>query len=92
VELKVPTKPQKASIPTGYDQANILISNVTDVISDALLYLYIDNITELEGESGDYAITRCDGLKALITFNTSVNLPTGGMYAYTTCSHVCLSQ
>jgi len=77
VELKVLTNAR----------ANILISNVTDAISDALLFLYIDNITELEGESGDYAITRCDGSKAIITFNTSVNLPTGGMYTYITCRH-----
>ena len=82
VELKKPTTVQKATTVTGHEQVAILINNVADTISDDLLYLYIDKITELEGESGDYVITRCDRLQVIITFNASANLPTGGTYIY----------
>ena len=80
MELKKPTTVQKATTVTGHEQAAILVNNVADTISDDLLYLYIDNIAELEGESGDYTITRYDRLQVIITFNASANLPTGGTY------------
>ena len=81
VELKKPTAIQKTSVTEEHEQAAILVSNVTDSISDDLLYLYFDNITELDGESGDYSIRRCDdSLQVIISFNASATLPTGGMY------------
>ena len=78
VELKKPVP--KTSVLTDHEQATILISNVADTISDDLLFLYIDNITELEGESGDYTLNRHDNLQAtrIITFDASVTLPNGG--------------
>lgn len=82
VELKKPTAIQKTSIATEHEQAAILVSNVTDSISDDLLYLYFDNITELDRESGDYIIRRCDdSLQVIISFNASATLPTGGIDA-----------
>ena len=81
VELKKP-KP-KASGLTDHKKAAILINNVADTISDDLLFLYIDNITELDGESRDYIISRCDNLQVIITFNDSVDLPVGGTYVNT---------
>ena len=83
VELKKPV--QKASLPTGHEQAAILVSNVTGTLSDDLLYLYIDNIIELDGESGDYIISRRDNLQVIITFDISATQPTGG-----TCTFVCV--
>ena len=80
VELNKPITVQKAAMVTGHEQAAILVNNVADTISYDLLYLYIDNITELEGKSGDYTITRCDGLQVIITF---INQPAGGMYIFT---------
>ena len=76
VELKKPTELQKTSVSTNL---SILVNNVPDTISDDLLVLYIDNLTGLDGESGDYIINRCDGLQVTITFNASVDLPTGGI-------------
>ena len=83
VELKKPV--QEASLPAGHEQAAILVSNVTSTLSYDLLYLYIDNITELDGESGDYIISRRDNLQVIITFDISATLPTGG-----TCTFVCV--
>ena len=77
VELNKPITVQKATMVTCHEQAAILVNNVADTISDDLLYLYIDKITELDGESGDYTISRCDGLQVIITF---FNVPNGGMY------------
>ena len=54
---------QKSSVLTDHEQATILVSNVADTISDDLLFLYIDNITELDGEKGDYSISRHDNYK-----------------------------
>ena len=82
MELNKPITVQKPTTVTGHKQAAILVNNVPDTISDDLLYLYIDNITELDGEGGDYTISRCDGLQVIITFKPSAILPTGGMYKY----------
>ena len=82
VELKKPTVApvqKDSTVIASHEQAAVLVKNVTNTISDALLYLYIDNITELEGEHGDYSITRCDGSQVIITFSSSENLPTGGI-------------
>ena len=80
VELKKPM--QKASVLTDHEQATILVGNVADTISDDLLYLYIDNITELDGKNGDYTLSRHDNLQVNITFDASATLPTGGNYKY----------
>lgn len=92
VELKKPTTVSIAepSPVSSHEQAAILVNNVADSISDALLYLYFDNITELEGESGDYTMTRCDGSQLMITFISSAILPTGGMYICSCGMYVCI--
>ena len=87
MELNKPITVQKPTTVTGHEQAAILVNNVADTISDDLLYLYIDKITELDGESGDYTITRCDSSQVKITFNTSAKLPTGGMHV---CIYICI--
>ena len=79
VELKKPMKVEKTSVCQSHEQAALLVNNVADTISDDLLYLYIDNVTGLDGENGDYILNRCDGLQVMITFIATVDLPTGGM-------------
>ena len=77
VELCKSITVQKANTVTGHEQAAILVNNVADAISDDLLYLYIDKVTEMDGENGDYTISRCDGLQVIITFT---NQPAGSTY------------
>ena len=79
VELKKPMKVEKTSVSQSHEQAALLVNNVADTISDDLLYLYIDNVTGLDGENGDYILNRCHSLQVMITFIPSVDLPTGGM-------------
>ena len=81
VELMEPKKPTK----TFTDGYSIVINNVSESISEALLYLYIDNFTELDGEEGDYVMKRQhhDHTQLVVTFNSKVDLPKGGEYIIT---------
>jgi len=65
---------------------SILLSNISDDMSDDLLTLYIDNITELDDE---YTITRRSGHgEVVVTFKDNVKLPDNGLCV---CVSVCVS-
>ena len=66
--------------PNSHDNSdNILIlDNVPQTIQDEVLLLYIDNITELDGEDGDYTID-CNNTEVVVTFKPD-NMPPGGKY------------
>ena len=68
--------------PTSLASDNILIlDNVPSSMNDDVLMLYIDNITELDGEQNDYSINR-HNVEAIITFNVGLNVQRypAGMY------------
>ena len=75
-------EPKKSPPPanTFTDEYSIVINNVSEIISEALLYLYIDNVTELNGEGGDYVMKRLDHncTQLAVMFNSNVDLPQGG--------------
>ena len=63
--------------PTSLVSDNILIlDNVPSTMNDDVLLLYIDNITELDGEQNDYSIDH-DNVEVVITFNVALE---AGMY------------
>ena len=66
--------------PYSHDNSdNILIlDNVPQTIQDEVLLLYIDSITELDGEDGDYTIDR-NNTEVVVTFKPD-NMPPGGKY------------
>ena len=66
--------------PYSHDNSdNILIlDSVPQTIQDEVLLLYIDNITELEGEDGDYTIDHSN-TEVMITFKPD-RIPPGGKY------------
>ena len=80
--------------PNSHDNYdNILIlDNVPQTVQDEVLLLYIDNITELDGEDGDYTIDR-NNTEVVVTFKPD-NMPLAGewnnikylMYTYVTGS------
>ena len=61
-------------IPTSRVSDNVMIlGNVPSSMSDGMLMLYIDNITELDGEKNDYNIDRNDA-EVVITFNAPLDV------------------
>ena len=64
------------------DEYSIVINNVSESISEALLYLYIDNVTKLDGEEGDYVMKRqdYDRTQLVVMFNSNIDLSQGGEY------------
>ena len=82
VELMEPKKPPPIAANTFTDGYSMVINNVSESISKDLLYLYIDNVTELDGEGGDYVMKRQvhDRTQLVVTFNSGVDLPQGGEY------------
>ena len=69
-------------IPTSRVSDSVLIlGNVPGSMSDDMLMLYIDNITELDGEQNDYSINRNDA-EVVITFNAPLDVHRfpAGMY------------
>ena len=80
----VASRKSVAGVKTNTLQNNILISNISESISDGILFLYIDNLAELNGEGGDYTIKRNGSSQVVVSFDTSA-LPSGGM----TCTCVC---
>ena len=78
VEL-VASRKSMAAVKTITSQNNVLISNISDSISDGILFLYIDNLAELNGESGDYTIKRNGPSQVVVSFDTISALPSGGM-------------
>ena len=61
-------------IPTSRVSDNVMIlGNVPGSMSDGMLMLYIDNITELDGKQNDYNIDRNDA-EVLITFYTTLDV------------------
>ena len=57
----------------------IILDNVPKSMIDGVLMLYIDKITELDGEEGHYSIFRTN-VEVVITFNVALNaktFPTG---------------
>ena len=64
--------------PNSHDNYdNILIlDNVPQTVQDEVLLLYIDNITELDGEDGDYTIDR-NNTEVVVTFKPE-NMPPAG--------------
>jgi len=79
VELMEPNQPPPTA-NTFTDGYSIVINNVSENILEELLYLYIDNVTELDGEGGDYVMKRQDHdrTQLVVTFNSNVDLPQGG--------------
>lgn len=72
---------RKSLVTTKASQETIVISNVSDDISDDLLFLYIDKFTELDGEGGgDYTITRKETSQVVVSFSATAELPPGGMF------------
>ena len=70
-----------ASVETNTSQNAILMSNISDDIIDDQLFLYLDNLTELDGKNGDYTITRNDHSQIVVSFKTTVALASeGSMY------------
>ena len=61
---------------------SLVISNVPDSISEPLLYLYFDNVTELDGEGEDYVIKRINQTQLVLTFSSNVDLSHGGEFNY----------
>ena len=64
--------------PNSHDNFdNILIlDNVPQTVQDEVLLLYIDSMTELDGEDGDYTIDRSN-TEVVVTFKPD-NMPPGG--------------
>ena len=61
------------SVESTSQISNILIlKNVPSSMNDAMLMLYIDNITELEEEQKDYNIDR-NNAEVVITFNVPLD-------------------
>lgn len=59
--------------PTSLISDNILIlDNVPSNMNDDILMLYIDNITQLDGEQNDYSIDH-NNTEVVITFNTALD-------------------
>ena len=59
---------------TPHVNDNVLIlDNVPSSMSDDILKLYIDNITELDGEQSDYSTDR-NNAEVVITFNTTLDV------------------
>ena len=91
MEPKKPPPP----VNTFTDEYTIVINNVSEIISEALLYLYIDNVTELDGEGGDYVMKRQDhdSTQLVVMFNSNVDLPQGGEYGvYITMYGLCTTR
>jgi len=60
--------------PTSQINDNVLIlDNVPSSMSNDLLMLYIDNITELDGEQNHYNVER-NNTEVIITFNTALDV------------------
>ena len=60
--------------PTSCVSDNVLIlGNVPGSMNDDMLMLYIDNITELDGEQKDYIVDRNDA-EVVITFNVALDM------------------
>jgi len=75
VELMASRK-SAASVKANTSQSVILIDNVLGNISDDLLFLYLDNLTELDGKTGDYTVTRNDPSQIVVSFGAP---PSNGM-------------
>ena len=68
--------------PTSLVSDNILIlDNVPSNMNDGVLMLYIDGITELDGEQNDYSIDH-DNVEVVVTFNVALDAQSfpAGMY------------
>ena len=85
VELVEPKTPPSVA-KTFIAGQSIVISDVPDSISEPLLYLYFDNVTELDGEGGDYVMKRQNQTQLLLTFNSKIDLPHGGECVM--CKHI----
>ena len=81
VELVEPKKPPPVANTFTAGQS-LVISNVPDSISEPLLYLYFDNVTELDGEGEDYVIKRINQTQLVLTFSSNVDLSHGGEFNY----------
>ena len=71
--------------PTSLVSDNVLIlDNVPSSMSDDVLMLYIDSITELDSEQNDYSIDH-DNAEVIVTFNATLDTHKfpAGMY------HIC---
>ena len=67
------------SIPLVISDNILILGNVPSSMSDGILKLYIDNITELDGEQNDYSLDRNND-EVVITFNAALDVhkfPTG---------------
>ena len=62
--------------PTSCVRDNILIlDNVPNSMIDGVLMLYIDSITDLDGEQNHYSILRTN-VEVVITFNVALSAET----------------
>ena len=68
--------------PNSHDNSNniLILDSVPQTVQDEVLSLYIDNITELDGEDGDYTIDR-NNTEVVVTFKSD-NMPPGGKWIY----------
>ena len=67
------------STPLVISDNMLILENVPSSMSDGILKLYIDSITELDGEKNDYSIDRSND-EVVITFNATLDVhkfPTG---------------
>ena len=61
------------STPLVVSDNVLILDNVPRSISDDMLMLYIDNITELDGEQNDYSINH-NSDEVVITFNAALDV------------------
>ena len=74
--------------PTSVVSDNVLIlDNVPSSMSDDVLMLYIDSITELDGEQNDYSIDH-DNAEVIITFNATLDTLKFPAGMYNICSYL----
>ena len=61
------------STPLVISDNVLILENVPSSMSDGILKLYIDSITELDGEQNDYSIDHNND-EVVITFNTALDV------------------
>jgi len=62
--------------PNSHDNSDnfLILDNIPQTVKDAVLLLYIDSVTELDGEDGEYTIDR-NNTEVVVTFK---HMPPGG--------------
>ena len=76
---------------TSHSNNTLILKHVPSSMNDDMLMLYIDNITELEGEQKDYSIDQ-NNTEVVITFNVPLDTQKfpNGMYI-AMCNLQCFS-